>query len=76
MPALLAAALRSGLADVERIVARFAPEHGWPTLIARQYLSQYLKFGVGERELAAIRLFHGLAAKHGVIEHEPWGLKV
>jgi len=30
-----------------------------------QYLTIYLKFDVGERELGAIRLFHELAAKHG-----------
>jgi len=27
-----------------------------------------LKFDVGEKELEAIKLFHQLAAKHGVIE--------
>jgi hypothetical protein len=36
--------------------------------LALQYLSVYLKFDVGERELNAIRLFHELAAKHGAVE--------
>ncbi|MDB5297617.1 MAG: hypothetical protein JWO31_3600 [Phycisphaerales bacterium] len=76
LPAVLTAARRRGLAEVEAIVARFAPEHHWPAAIARQYLTEYLKFEIGEPQLEAVRLFHRLAAKHGVIEHEPWPLDV
>ena len=76
LPAILAAARVRGLAEVEQIVSLFAPEHGWPTPIARQYLAEYLKFEVGGRQLDAIRLFHQLAAKHGVVEHELWDLRV
>lgn len=75
LPAVLSAARVRGLADVERIVAEHAPRHGWPLPIARQYLTAYLKFEIGEPQLEAIRLFHRLAAKHGVIEHEPWELR-
>lgn len=75
LPAALDAARRRGLAAVEQIVERYAPEHGWPTAVARRYLTEYLKFEVGVRQLEAVRLFHRLAAKHGVLEHEPWDLR-
>ena len=76
LPELLVDARRRGLADVDRIVAEFAPKHRWPAPVARQYLTEYLKFEVGDRQLAAIRRFHELAAKHAVFEHAPWPLHV
>jgi chorismate dehydratase len=76
LAAILDQARRRGLANVEQIVKRHAPEHGWPVSIARRYLTENLKFEVGDREIEAIRLFHQLAAKHGVVEHEPWELHV
>lgn len=76
LPDVLDAARLGGLAAVESIVGRYAADHRWPTAVARRYLTEYLRFEVGERELAAIRLFHRLAAKHGAFEHEPWELKV
>jgi chorismate dehydratase len=72
LPAILDEARRRGMAEVEQIVRHYAPEHRWPTAIARQYLTQNLRFEIGDREIEAIRLFHRLAAKHGVIEHDPW----
>jgi len=75
LPQLLATARVKGLAAVEQIVAHYAPIHRWPLPIARQYLESYLKFEIDAPQLGAIRLFHRLAAKHGVIEHEPWELR-
>lgn len=76
LPMILSAARQRGLADVDAIVARFAPLHHWPTPIARQYLTEYLQFGIGPPQLDAIRRFHVLAGKHGVLEHEAWDLVV
>jgi chorismate dehydratase len=67
-PAVLERGKREGLADVESILDRHAARLGWPREIARKYLTEYLKFDVGPRELEAIRLFHQLAAKHGLID--------
>lgn len=75
LPDLLATTRVHGLAAVEQIVAKYAPIHRWPLPIARQYLESYLQFEIGPRQLEAIRLFHELAAKHRVIEHEPWPLR-
>jgi chorismate dehydratase len=72
LPDILAAARVRGLANVEQIVARFAPEHRWPLPIAKRYLTDYLRFEIGSREIDAIRRFHQLAHRHGVFEHEPW----
>jgi len=68
LPRLLEEAKRRGLANVSEIVKRYAVPRGWPAGLALQYLSVYLKFDVGERELRAISLFHEMAARHGVIE--------
>jgi chorismate dehydratase len=73
---ILDQARRRGLVEVEQIVRRYAPEHRWPVATARQYLTAYLKFEIGQPQLEAVRTFHRLAAKHGVVEHEPWELRV
>jgi chorismate dehydratase len=76
LPRRLEEAKRKGLGHVEEIVERYAVPRGWPAALAMQYLRHYLKFDIGLRELEAIRLFHQLAGKHGLIEHEPWDLLV
>ncbi len=70
LPQRLEQAKREGLKNVSEIVRRFAVGRGWPAGLAVQYLTVYLKFDVGERELEAIRLFHCLAAKHGAVGGE------
>src|SRR3954467_15358145 len=63
LPRELADAKRRGLANVTDIIERYAVPRGWPAGLALQYLSVYLKFDVGERELRAISLFHEMAAR-------------
>ena len=67
LPARLERAKREGLANVGEIVNRYAVARGWPAGLAMQYLSVYLKFDVGPREMHAIAHFHRLAADHGAI---------
>jgi chorismate dehydratase len=67
LPAQLEEAKRAGLLNVKEIVQRYAVGKGWPAGLAWQYLTVYLKFDIGEKQLEAIRLFHQLAAKHGMI---------
>ena len=52
---------------IGQIVDRYAPSLGWPRDLAMQYLGQWLKFGVGPREIEAINLFYRKAKEHGVI---------
>ncbi|CAN5384242.1 menaquinone biosynthesis protein [soil metagenome] len=66
-PARLERAKHQGLANIDAILARHAAPLGWPVDIARRYLTEYLRFNIGDREIAAIELFHQLAAKHGLI---------
>jgi chorismate dehydratase len=68
LPERLEAAKRAGLAHVREIVDRHAVPRGWPAGLALQYLSVYLKFDIGPRQLEAIARFHELAARHGVID--------
>jgi chorismate dehydratase len=68
LPQRLEHAKRDGLEHAAEIVKRHAVARGWPAGLALQYLTVYLKFDVGERELLAISRFHELAARHGAIE--------
>jgi chorismate dehydratase len=68
LPAQLEQAKQRGLAHVDEIISLHAIPRGWPAPIARQYLTQYLKYGIGDDQLRAIRLFHELASKHGIVE--------
>jgi chorismate dehydratase len=68
LPEQLEEAKRGGLASVTEIVQRHAIAKGWPAGLALQYLTVYLKFDIGPKQLEAIRLFHQLAAKHGLIQ--------
>jgi chorismate dehydratase len=68
LPQRLVEAKRAGLECVAEIVRRHAVRRGWPAGLALQYLTVYLKYDVGDRQLQAMRLFHQLAAKHGLSE--------
>ena len=76
LPARLAAARARGMTQIDEIVKRYAVPRGWPAGIAIQYLTSYLKFDIGEPQLEAIRLFHRLAAEHGVIAGPPRPLEM
>ena len=76
LPGRLSAAKRAGLADVDGIVRRFAVPRGWPADLARRYLTEYLQFDVTPRHLEAVRLFHALAFKHGMLAVPPRELVV
>ena len=71
LPEKLAAARRRGLSRVDDLVTRYAVPRGWPADVARRYLSEYLRFEVGSRQIEAIRLFHRLAADVGAIPAPP-----
>jgi chorismate dehydratase len=63
----LQAARDRGVAAIPAIAARVA--HGDRNRIARveQYLRDNLKYPLSEREIAGLRLFHELAAEHGLV---------
>lgn len=67
LPARLSRAWQDGLRHVDEIVAAHAPARRWPIDLAKTYLTQNMQYQINERHLQAIRLFHRLAAKHGVI---------
>jgi len=76
LPMRLEAAKRAGLANVGEIVERYAVGRGWPAGLALQYLTVYLKFDIGARQLAAMGRFHELAARHGAIEGAVRGIEI
>jgi chorismate dehydratase len=64
----LRTAKQHGLDAVEQIVRDVAQPLGWPEQLAREYLTQNLKYDIGPEQLDAIRHFFELAARHGLIE--------
>jgi chorismate dehydratase len=56
-----------GMAHLPEIVELEAIPRGWPADLAMRYMTEYLKYDIGPRQLQAIRLFHELAAKHGML---------
>jgi chorismate dehydratase len=71
LPARLDQARRNGVAHLDQIVKRHGVPRGWPEDVAREYLSRYLVFDIGARQLAAVRLFHQLAYTQHLLDHAP-----
>ena len=67
LPVRLQQAKQRGLQHVDQLVTQFAVPRGWPADIAQRYLTEYLKFDIGPRQIEAIELFHTLAARHEII---------
>lgn len=64
---LLDRQLRHNLTRIDWIITRRAPEHRWPTDLARRYLGGLLRFTVSEREMAGAELFAKKAAAMGLV---------
>lgn len=73
---LLLGARLSGMADIERILQSQAVPTGWPIDIARKYLTHYLHYEFGPLQQQAIKRFHALAHKHGLLPDPPRPLDV
>lgn len=69
LPRALERAKRAGLADVDSLVRDYAVPRGWPAQVARRYLTEYLTYDIGPRQLAAIGLFHRYADELGLLPH-------
>jgi len=76
LPQRLSAARERGLSRVDQLVRDFAVPRGWPADIARRYLTEYLKFTVGPRQLEAMRLFHSMAYEVGALPDAPRDLEI
>jgi chorismate dehydratase len=76
LPAQLDRAKRAGLNHVDAIIERHARPRGWPADVARKYLTHHLQYDVTPRHLEAVRLFHDLAHRHGILPQPPRSLDV
>ena len=76
LPQLLRASKELSMQHLPEIVERDALPRGWPADLAMRYMTEYLKYDIGERQIEAIGLFHQLAAKHGMLQHPPRQLDV
>ncbi|MEM6315351.1 MAG: menaquinone biosynthesis protein [Planctomycetota bacterium] len=64
----LAECRRRGLGMVDQLIKKHAIPRGWPAGIAHRYLTDYLHYEVGPRQLEAIERYHQYAAEDGIIE--------
>jgi hypothetical protein len=64
--AILDVARRRGLAAIDTIIQQHAVPRGWPADVAHAYLTRHLTYGIGERELDAVRTFHRMAVEEGL----------
>lgn len=76
LPQRLVRARDTGLANLPEMIRRFAVPRGWPPGLALQYLSIYLKYEVGPRQIEAIERFHVMSAEEGLIDAPPRALRV
>lgn len=65
---LLESSKRIGLEQIEKILTEYAEPRGWPRDLARRYLTEFLKYDLGERQVEAIRLFYRFAFEESLIE--------
>ncbi len=64
--AILDRQVRHNLTRLDWIIREYAPRHRWPIDLATRYLSELLRFRVGEREKEAVaRFFAEVAALEG-----------
>jgi len=71
IPEKLNAARDLGLAHLEEISQRGADSLQLPVDMVRQYLTRNLHFTLGKAEQMGLRLFHELAAQHGLASEIP-----
>ncbi len=64
---LLDRQLRHNLGRMEWIAKTHAPAAGWPLELARRYLSEFLRYSVGQREREAVERFVSMAAAKGLL---------
>jgi chorismate dehydratase len=76
LPARLASAKKAGLANLPEIIRRYAVPRGWPPGLALQYMSVYLNYDIGARQLEAIRTFHRMAADEGIVSASDEPLRI
>lgn len=65
--ALLDRQLRHNLTRLDWIIETRAPEHHWPTDLARRYVGELLRYTVGPREREAAERFVSEAAALGIL---------
>jgi chorismate dehydratase len=61
LPRRLIEAKQLGMQHLNEIVQQEAIPRGWPPALAHRYMSEYLKYDIGPRQLQAIKLFYELS---------------
>jgi len=69
--AALREAMCAGVDQVEAIAAEYAAASGGDAALYRRYLSEHIRYDMGEREVEGLRLFYAKAHVHGLIDSVP-----
>lgn len=69
LAARLSEARDRGVRSAAMIAADFGPGMGWPVTLATRYLTQRLKFTLGERQREGMTRFRDLLVRHGRLNH-------
>ena len=69
--AALREAMCAGVEQVEAIAAEYAAASGGDAALYRRYLSEHIRYDMGEREVEGLRLFYAKAHVHGLIDSVP-----
>ena len=60
-----------GREAIPEIARSHAARRGIPEELALRYLTRHIHFELGDDDLAAIRRFHALASRHGILDVAP-----
>lgn len=58
---ILEQAYESGMRNLDALIERYGPEHGFSRAAGRSYFAENIRFGFGEQERAGLRRFYELA---------------
>jgi chorismate dehydratase len=76
LPQRLATCRHANVQRIGRLVEQYAGPMGWPDDLATDYLSNKLRFEVGQQQVRAIKQFHERAAALGLVDAPPRDLVI
>lgn len=65
---ILQQAYQEGMRNLDQIIDRYGPEHGFSPDLARQYFAENIQFDFGERQVAGLKKFYECASGMKLIE--------
>jgi len=67
---ILGQAYESGMRNLDTLIERYGPEHGFSREAGRSYFAENIRFGFGQQERAGLRRFYELAYQMKLTQRE------